>query len=96
MATNGAIDSKWCNWELGFGDAQKYDRHIALLPMKPEGTCDENYKGNEYMRIYPHIVYFDGTEKYDERTTIPRGYYVRTVTKYGYSVTSLDKWFIDR
>lgn len=22
LATNGAIDSKWCNWELGFGDAK--------------------------------------------------------------------------
>ena len=25
IATNGAIDSKWCNWELGYGDAQKFD-----------------------------------------------------------------------
>jgi len=24
LATNGAIESKWCNWELGFGDAKKY------------------------------------------------------------------------
>ncbi|MGI6773024.1 MAG: TIR domain-containing protein [Acutalibacteraceae bacterium] len=22
LATNGAIESKWCNWELGYGDAQ--------------------------------------------------------------------------
>lgn len=33
--------------------------------MKPEGTYDRNYKGNEYMRIYPYIVYYDGTEKYN-------------------------------
>lgn len=24
VATEGAIASKWCNWELGFGDAQKF------------------------------------------------------------------------
>ena len=24
LATNGAIESKWCNWELGYGDAQKF------------------------------------------------------------------------
>ena len=24
LATNAAIDSKWCNWELGYGDAQKF------------------------------------------------------------------------
>lgn len=22
LATNGAVESKWCNWELGYGDAQ--------------------------------------------------------------------------
>lgn len=23
LATNSAVESKWCNWELGYGDAQK-------------------------------------------------------------------------
>ena len=36
LATNGAIDSKWCNWELGYGDAQKYKSNIALFLMKPK------------------------------------------------------------
>ena len=27
LATNRAINSKWCNWELGYGDAQKYKKH---------------------------------------------------------------------
>jgi len=81
LATNGVIDSKWCNWELGFGDAKKYNKHIALFPMKPEGTYDRNYKGNEYMRIYPYIVYYDGTEKYNGGAPIAKGFYVREVTK---------------
>lgn len=27
LATNGAIESKWCNWELGYGDSQKFKKH---------------------------------------------------------------------
>ena len=45
LATNGAIESKWCNWELGYGDAQKYKKHIALFPMKPQGSNNDDYKG---------------------------------------------------
>lgn len=96
LATNGAIDSKWCNWELGFGDAKKYNKHIALFPMKPKGTYDRNYKGNEYMRIYPYIVYYDGTEKYNGGAPIAKGYYVREVTKNGNFITPLNEWFINR
>lgn len=46
LATNGAVESKWCNWELGFGDAQKFKDHIAIFPIKPSGAT---YKGTEYM-----------------------------------------------
>lgn len=31
LATNSAIDSKWCNWELGYGDANKFQENIALF-----------------------------------------------------------------
>ena len=96
LATNGAIDSKWCNWELGFGDAKKYNKHIALFPMKPEGTYDRNYKGNEYMRNYPYIVYYDGTEKYNGGAPIAKGFYVREVTKNGNFITPLNKWFLNK
>lgn len=65
LATNGAVESKWCNWELGYGDAQKFDTdNIALFPIKPDKTNDYDYKGNEYMRIYPHIAYYYGSERY--------------------------------
>ena len=52
LATEGAIHSSWCNWELGFGDTYKYPKHIALLPVKKD---NKNYSGNEYLRIYPYI-----------------------------------------
>lgn len=71
LATNNAINSKWCNWELGFGDAYKYMDHIALFPIsEASGT----WEGNEYLRIYPRIeetassetfkvIFPNGTEK---------------------------------
>lgn len=93
LATNGAIESKWCNWELGYGDAQKYKEHIALFPVKPKNSLDKSYKGSEYMNIYPHITYYSGTEKYKDGTLIPRGYYVRTKQNDGYVITSLSTWF---
>jgi len=54
LATEAAIASKWCNWELGFGDAQKYDKNIAIMPI----TDTENgvFSGSEYLQIYPIIT----------------------------------------
>lgn len=57
LATDKAIESYWCNWELGIGDTYKYIDHIAILPIKEKGTYDHNFKGNEYLQIYPRIDY---------------------------------------
>lgn len=76
LATNDAIESKWCNWELGYGDAQKYKDKIALFPVKEIMTSNTQYKGNEYMQIYPFIAYFEGFETYYNGTFVKRGYYV--------------------
>lgn len=56
LATENAIKSKWCNWELGYGDAQKYIQHIALLPIKNNYS---EYSGAEYLQIYPYIYKHD-------------------------------------
>ena len=52
LGTHGAINSKWCNWELGLGDAAKYINDIAIIPV-----LDQNYRfhGSEYLQIYPVI-----------------------------------------
>lgn len=92
LATNGAIESKWCNWELGYGDAQKYQKHIALFPMKPKDTYNFEYKGSEYMQIYPYITYCDGTEKYLDNSCVQKGYYVYYPDEK--RITSLEKWFM--
>lgn len=91
LATNGAVESKWCNWELGYGDAQKYKSHIALFPMKPKGTADYTYKGSEYMGLYPHIIYCDGSERYDNGMLVKKGYYVYDGSQD--VAIPLDQWF---
>ncbi|MDR6735413.1 MULTISPECIES: toll/interleukin-1 receptor domain-containing protein [Sphingobacterium] len=95
IATEKAIESYWCNWELGFGDTHKYIEHIAILPIKEKGEYDHNYKGNEYLQIYPSIDYEDGTNRYrNSRELIPKGYYVcKPKNKEGIRyITSLKKW----
>ena len=95
LATNGAIESKWCNWELGYGDANKYKDHIAILPLKPTGTSDSQYKGHEYMSIYPSIVRYDSWDKYSNGNSIIPGYYIRTKDDANniYYITPLTEWF---
>lgn len=78
FATKEAIQSYWCNWELGISDSTKKGDEIALLPLKDKGTADENFIGNEYMRIYRTIEFRDGTTKYSDGNPIKRGYYVCT------------------
>jgi len=77
LATAKAIESFWCNWELGIGDVHKFKNHIAILPVKEKGENDFQYKGNEYLQIYPHIDYRDGTTYYrNSSNRIEKGYYV--------------------
>ncbi|KDN56465.1 toll/interleukin-1 receptor domain-containing protein [Flavobacterium seoulense] len=61
VATNKAIQSKWCNWELGFGDAHKYIDHIAIIPL---ADSSQVWNGNEYLQIYPRIEESELTSEY--------------------------------
>ena len=54
LATNGAILSRWCNWELGFSDSAKGKNNIAIIHMS---TQDDQYNGNEYYGLYPYITF---------------------------------------
>lgn len=54
LATNNALRSKWCNWEVGIADKSKYSFHnMAILPMYERGSV--RFEGNEYLQIYPYI-----------------------------------------
>ncbi len=79
LATDKAIESYWCNWELGIGDVHKFNKNnIAILPIKEKGSYNYQYKGNEYLQIYPQIDYEDGKNRYvDTNGVIERGYYFR-------------------
>lgn len=76
LATAKAIESYWCNWELGIGDVHKYSSKIAILPVKEKGQYNFEYKGNEYLQIYPSIDYEDGTNYYSNGILIAKGYYI--------------------
>lgn len=60
LATEAAINSKWCNWELGLGDASKYIQNIAIFPIKKDYS---EFSGSEYLQIYPYIDYLE-TSRY--------------------------------
>lgn len=90
LATNAAIESQWCNWELGFGDAFKSKNNdIAILPMNDKGITDDKYSGNEYMELYPAIVYMDGAtvHRYSDEYIL-EDYYV----KINSNITPLYEW----
>lgn len=53
LATDNAIASKWCNWELGIGDVHKYKANIAIVPIKNANRI--NYTGSEFLEIYPYL-----------------------------------------
>lgn len=90
LATELAINSKWCNWELGLGDAAKYIDNIVILPVEKDA---QSYSGVEYLEIYPHIVYRDGTTKYSSGNIIPAGYYVLYPAVNGaHTIISLSDW----
>ena len=54
LATEDAISSKWCNWELGFGDSLKHPKNIAVLPIVNDYSS--KWSGTEYLQIYPIIT----------------------------------------
>jgi hypothetical protein len=96
LATNNAIKSQWCNWELGYGDAQKDEKHIALFPIKPKGTADSEYKGTAYMLMYPYISYFDVGETYTNGMPVEPGYYICSHKDDNEYITPLGEWFKER
>ncbi|KAB0517168.1 hypothetical protein F7R20_31415, partial [Pseudomonas brassicacearum subsp. brassicacearum] len=53
LATNEALASRWCNWEIGIADPFKLHKDkIALLPLIDSPS---SWNGNEYLQIYPYI-----------------------------------------
>lgn len=78
LATTKAIESYWCNWELGLGDVLKFPDKIAIIPIKDKGQLDSQYKGNEYLQIYPRIDYYKGFTNLQGHY-FEEGYYYRSL-----------------
>jgi hypothetical protein len=51
LATEGATESTWMPWELGYFDALK--GRVAILPVKK--TESSTFTGNEYLGLYPYV-----------------------------------------
>lgn len=90
LATEGAINSKWCNWELGLGDGEKYIDNLALFPVEKDNS---NFSGTEYLQIYPYIEYQNGLNKYQNGSYILQGYYVKYPPVNGsHVIVKLSEW----
>lgn len=59
LATNNSIVSKWCNWEVGYGDSYKFSENkmknrILILPL---ASNRRDWEGNEYLQLYPYVIH---------------------------------------
>lgn len=83
LATDKSINSKWCNWEVGYGDSHKLNNdRLLILPL---ASNRRNWDGNEYLQLYPYVIrkrigYSQQTS--DFKVRYPDG-----------SEESLDSWF---
>jgi hypothetical protein len=74
LATNNAVASKWCNWEVGIADTFKLSKDkIAILPLADN---NRHWSGNEYLQIYPSIEFENGTNQNNLGSYITKGYYI--------------------
>ena len=56
FATEDALSSRWCNWEVGIADKWKLPTcDMAIFPLLDRGVKQKDYKGNEYLQLYPFI-----------------------------------------
>ena len=94
IATDGSMDSPWCSWEIGVGDALKLkDDKIAIFPIAEN---DGSWTNHEYLQIYPHIEYENGNSRYTNGNLIPKGYYVEYPAKNrGSSLKPLKDWLCE-
>lgn len=89
LATEGAINSKWCNWELGLGDAAKYIENIAILPVKQDYS---DFSGSEYLGIYPYIFNLDYSQTYRNLYRLQGTYVVYPHVNGNEKVVPIKEW----
>lgn len=89
VSTNSK-DSKWIPWELGFGDGDKKEYSIALLPVATSAD-EQEWAGQEYFGLYQRIVFgrINGRPKdewivhnHHENSAIPLGQWLNPAQAY--------------
>ena len=89
------------NYNIGkFGHMRceylKEFRHGYYMELLLEGKLNEYLHDIDEecheMRIYPHIAYYYGSERYSNGTVIKEGFYVCTDTENGRTIVPLEKW----
>lgn len=96
LATPSAMESCWCNWELGIGDVLKArDNNLALIFVK-DGKEKPTFENNEYMKLYPYIVKREKGDVYSDNSPVVPGFYVRTYNPdaNSYNIIELRKWLL--
>ena len=54
VTSSASPESKWMPWELGYFDA--FGQRVAILPLVVTATSSNDYKGQEYLGLYPYVT----------------------------------------
>lgn len=81
ISTNATM-SKWIPWELGFVDGNT--NKCAIIPVSKEITPPKNFKGSEYLILYPFIKKLPLKDTNEEKLW---------VIKSEFSYSQFDLWF---
>jgi len=54
VTSSTSLESKWMPWELGYFDAFK--QRVAILPILEAPAVTNEYKGQEYLGLYPYVT----------------------------------------
>lgn len=54
VTSENSPNSKWMPWELGYFDGLK--GKVAILPISQSSSITNEYKGQEYLGLYPYVT----------------------------------------
>lgn len=88
VGTEESFESKWCNWEVGLGDAKRLKGHLAFFVMNDRIEKNGGYDKNEYVGLYPFIWDKDIRHNNKDDDVLYVGYHGRDDS----TLVSLDDW----
>ena len=88
VGTEESFESKWCNWEVGLGDAKRLKGHLAFFVMNDRIEKNGGYDKNEYVGLYPFIWDKDIRHNNKDEDVLYVGYHGRDNS----ALVSLNDW----